>query len=1176
MPHVPMILAAARTHAMEGSVESQDSQAVMRAMHRIHGADMASSSPVDPLEYDQELLQQLRQHAAVNAHAATASLTPKTKANAGTSTKQARSTRAMSSAAVWNAEVRQSVAGRKGKTPAVAVTATATPRDKGSGQGRQDINKGLAGGRAPAARTAGVRSPSPHARSTDASSDRVSFLHHPAASCSHSLRHQTVPHTAITSAPPIDQTKPKTPSPRHTHPNESIANSLSVAAPVRPVSPTYSKKGPRRKMDSSQSPTQSNDGRSYEQYLPRGDDLVSSDPIRQPRLSPQSCPPSLSPRNIDTTLHDDGTGQVILNLSDFARRDTQISVPDSIRTGTTTQQQHASADYIFGNPETPAARRNPFLGSKAAVLMGSSQMFKQTQYSSAFKTTFSPTSSRPSPDNLHLNSISPNPSPLKRVASGPSPLQGVSSLPQAPFGFDTSPQRTDEADTRTCEDEIATSHISKSFQFLPQRPIEEYRPIQRWDTRAASAQPGSDAENESYENMSDEEERRRQRVAQKKAKAERRLEAIRFERPSNEAILSATNQEEVDLTTRQYAAQCEGVSRRDSQISIGDLQDVAQDVADSQDGVVQLSADLPRQTPVDEGISSNDVVPNTDPGPPSAPAQTDDELVAQVPETSPARLRALSAMMPHSSEEESKPESFSKLLSSPPTGTAAAVYLRSVSRSPQQRTKDAWVNGRDALGVDADNGKGEPCIVVSSSPPAPAFSTRARLRAGEPPVSTMPTFSSTSPLSRLTTTPALSSKTTPLTEESPRVSLAPSSSSTDQADSSPAVAKAHRDQSKLVSKAAPNQLRVSKRRTTRQSFPSNISVSTDELAGSPRLSTPTVEQSTRLSRLGRTSKRESPALHNHSRGGAKIFAGMAFAISFQGKQPGEKDAQYKARMSISASITTKIKQAGGKVLPDGFDPLFEFDPVKNADREASSVSSTPQPDDEITLAPQARDTGFTALIADGHSRKAKYMQALALGLPCIHQRWITVCAEKNGLVDWSDYLLCAGNSSFLGDAVRSRNLSPYDAATAKLSKVIQHRPRLLDQSRILLLMGRADESRKAAYIFLARVLGASLSRVYTVDEASRQLKAREDAGRAFDWVYVVDDKVAVESMFVPPASGPVEGSKKRKRKHDIGKMDVTGAPPPPKRVQALSDELVIQSLILGRLMEEGEMKATAG
>ncbi|KAJ9142782.1 DNA repair protein crb2 [Pleurostoma richardsiae] len=286
---------------------------------------------------------------------------------------------------------------------------------------------------------------------------------------------------------------------------------------------------------------------------------------------------------------------------------------------------------------------------------------------------------------------------------------------------------------------------------------------------------------------------------------------------------------------------------------------------------------------------------------------------------------------------------------------------------------------------------------------------------------------------------------------------------------------------------------------------------------------------------------------------------MAFAISFQSKKPGESSEQYDGRMEFAKAIERKIELGGGKVLSTGFDELFEVAPVKTA--EMSSATSSP-PDTEIKLALAARSTGFAALIADGHSRKVKYMQALALGLPCIAPKWITTCLDKQEIIDWSPYLLCAGVSAFLGDAIRSRNLLPYDAKSAKLCEVVQERPRLLEGSRILLVMKKSEENKKMAYIFLARVLGASLSRVYTPEEARAKLKASEDLGRPFDWVYV-DEKLDKAELFLPGPS--VAESKKRKRA-----SSAAPTAPPSKRIRTLSDELVIQSLILGRLIEEDE------
>lgn len=287
---------------------------------------------------------------------------------------------------------------------------------------------------------------------------------------------------------------------------------------------------------------------------------------------------------------------------------------------------------------------------------------------------------------------------------------------------------------------------------------------------------------------------------------------------------------------------------------------------------------------------------------------------------------------------------------------------------------------------------------------------------------------------------------------------------------------------------------------------------------------------------------------------------MAFTISFQGQRPREPKDQYAKRMKDAEQLEEKIRQAGGTVLRSGLDELFD-----NAWTESTATSpSTPSGyDPDISLSPAAAEVGFAALIADGHSRKTKYMQALALGLPCIAPRWVTTCLERESLVDWSPYLLCAGESSFLGGAIRSRNLVAYDASTAKLADTIGLRSKLLEGSSILLVMKKSEEETKMPYVFLARVLGASLSRVYSVDDARATLRAMEDLGRPYDWVYVAG-KVDRSDIFAE-AAPPDTKKRKRSGSHANGG-------PAPKKIRTLSNELVIQSLILGRLMEDNEME----
>ncbi|KAJ0315563.1 hypothetical protein Brms1b_006016 [Colletotrichum noveboracense] len=416
---------------------------------------------------------------------------------------------------------------------------------------------------------------------------------------------------------------------------------------------------------------------------------------------------------------------------------------------------------------------------------------------------------------------------------------------------------------------------------------------------------------------------------------------------------------------------------------------------------------------------------------------------------------------------------------------------------------------------------------------------------------------STSTLSDLTATPAPSDKTSPATQES--VELPPLS---------PEKPTRGRQSAKSLSRVTTGS-RVAKPSTRRQSRRSTRldSASTDELTRSPSVTgfensiIQPPKQSARGSRLSMLSYTSKDG------GGAKIFAGMAFAISFQSKKDGEKPDQYEHRLGQSRDVEKMISQAGGHLLTNGFDELFEANALKSRSTSPASDGTEVTP---LTLTPWAQSLGFTALIADGHSRKVKYMQALALGLPCISDRWVATCVAKGTVVDWLPYLLCAGQSTFLRDAIRSRSLAPYSATEARLGDVVERRPKMLEGSKILLVMKKSRaEDKKMPYVFLAHVLGATLSRAYNLEEAKETLKQREELDDPFDWVYV-DEHTGTEEGLFSSAAPNTKPSKKRKRPVAPVKDEADRAP---KRIRTLSDELVIQSLILGRMIEEGELDA---
>lgn len=301
-----------------------------------------------------------------------------------------------------------------------------------------------------------------------------------------------------------------------------------------------------------------------------------------------------------------------------------------------------------------------------------------------------------------------------------------------------------------------------------------------------------------------------------------------------------------------------------------------------------------------------------------------------------------------------------------------------------------------------------------------------------------------------------------------------------------------------------------------------------------------------------------------------VFTGMAFAISY-GSNEAEK-----------ALVTDRIQRNGGIILESGFDELFTL-PNLETSNPTSPNKRSPRKETTATIAsegtglrlkPEYADLGFVALVADRHSRRAKYMQALALGLPTIAGRWVTDSLQNTtGPLPWTKYLLPAGDSSFLGGAVRSRTLASNDPATARLGASIENREILLQGQGVLIVSLSAKKGkganmweRRKAYAFLTLALGAgSVKRVKDVEEA-KALVGQDREGR-WKWVYVdggVEEAAGV--LFSGNRMVGGGGSKKRKRESGGGKrefkMSVGDG-----RVRVVNDEFVVQSLILGALVD---------
>lgn len=886
-------------------------------------------------------------------------------------------------------------------------------------------------------------------------------------------------------------------------------------------------------MDSSQSSTQSNGGRSYEQYMRSTSPGRTSSTTRPAKPARHSSPEP-------GVVEDDHAGAVRFDFDNAtAANKTVLSVQDDsgfVDFGSLANLRHLNSQRPDQSPpaqlpETPGPSHNPFRHSRSQLLP-TSQLFRGTQFSSPVKLA-SPTSSRPSPADFLGNSISPNPvisSPLKARGLRSSPPVAPTSSQEDILPGTTSPRTLDKPSSLVNTASTPNPVVPESSHDDPPRkrsvpePMSTYEPMRKSQERRETSKARSDRvssgdEDDQYDSIA-----RRRKIRSKEEAALKQLTAISLHCPpkADDVEVPSTSQRRWTSHAEAYIAQRHGAN-------------LEEEDPEGRDAVTKPErVNRPSST---TGHFEDDSTQSDGEETSVAAAEPTPSAAAELPRSSttrPARRLARGPGTEGMSNGEAIPETS-------PTG------LRPVPRLVEETST-----------IEPPMLDAKPTPNFPSSPPA--FSTRSRK--SRTVTSSEGGSSSTSALSNLPSTPQLpSSNPTTTTVTGPTGSA---TVSTIVASSSPVIAQTKRREARKgppKKKAASTEsLRYSARLDRRGSS------STDELSR-PLLATPAFEQSMQASRYsvsrsasraGRSATKVVPSQKN-----SKLFESMAFAISFQSRKPNETNEQYNSRMEFSATVQRRIRQAGGRILENGFDELFEGIPMGTP---PSSPESSPGPEDEISLTGEGLSTGFTALIADGHSRKVKYMQALALGLPCVAARWVTTCLERNQLVDWTPYLLCAGQSAFLGDAIRSRTLTPYDASTAKLPDIISQRPKLLDGSRILAVVKKSLEGRKMAYVFLARVLGASLTRVYGIEEARKEVKNAEDTGAPFDWVYV-DGKADEDALF---GTGLVAGGKKRKRA-SAGTSSKSAVERPLKRVRTLSDELVIQSLILGRVIEEGEM-----
>ena len=953
---------------------------------------------------------------------------------------------------------------------------------------------------------------------------------------------------------------------------------------------------------SQQTPTQANEDRDYA-------DITDS----LPSTGHDASKPDTTEEEHERTLNPEDTGAVNFGtLSQSARPSSQVSEDagfEITRGGWSTTQQNTGSAYTpFKTngvaPETPAVPRNPF-GAKPSIAapFAGSQLFGQTQFSSAVKpNAFSPTSSRPSPNIVH-DSISPNiaeTSPLKNRANISSPTEIRSSSPNRAEDVPATVIRPPALDRIEEETPSLARSIRQQEEAIPQspthppprssssrQPLARYESVKRSQERKTQVDyshtytfVGSDSDDDPITKQF----ARRKLAEKKKAQAAQEMERVSFtpraqrasrERPGIKRRRT-TQGDDVAIINASRSKSAEPVKGSSGQPLV---------VADSQqkedpsgrrsahDGATQgtegtepeaelMQVDKPTAVEAaNEQLELDDKIPASSPAPSPSPDVV--ELDA-IPQSEPD--------LPQLTEDAPKTSNDTGTSSMPPVRHRGLMQYGTRSRAPRRIiTSSASELPSKETGISSDRpsspsspastaipeeeqtreGKGDLITPLNqqrnlrnggsssrkSKTKSSASRKSARGRSNKSqqqatPKESSPALDADSSMSSLSSVPE-STICTPsgLREETPADDCPPSTA----ASLNPPSTGSRRS---LRQKALKAEVDSTSPQTTRHAraakshAPFYGSQSTDELCVSATNSV--LEKSLVQPKMHKPFR---ASLAPVPRGG-QLFEGMTFALSFQGNKLSAKDRE---------RLQSRIQQAGGAVLEDTFAELFEQSPITSTAEPAFDV------DEPMTLAQGWGESGFTALISDSHSRKAKYIQALALGLPCLAHQWVTACLSKGRILDWEPYLLCSGTSAVLDNALKSRNLSPYPAQDARLGEVVDKRRKLLENERILIVVANKNgrSEAKQPYVFLTQALGPIASRVFNAEQAREALKQHARRGTPFDWVYVDKGTALVESVLP-------ELARKRKRNSTGG-------------VRVLNDELIIQSLILGRMVEEDEV-----
>jgi hypothetical protein len=203
------------------------------------------------------------------------------------------------------------------------------------------------------------------------------------------------------------------------------------------------------------------------------------------------------------------------------------------------------------------------------------------------------------------------------------------------------------------------------------------------------------------------------------------------------------------------------------------------------------------------------------------------------------------------------------------------------------------------------------------------------------------------------------------------------------------------------------------------------------------------KESLRVKYLPIMSRQLSTSPRYIRKGTSLIFQNMVFAISLR------------SSTETKEMLTRSIVGNSGHVVEDGFHEMFVSPQDVNGD---------------LVLHSEWENTIFCAVIAEAYSRKAKYVQALALGVPCLSSRWIESCIKQvlppiipnhkqNRVVDWKSYLLPSGDAEGLG--VKSMVIDPF-ITHEPLSSRLKRRYLPFLNGKVLIITSRNKKKETSA------------------------------------------------------------------------------------------------------------------